>query len=230
MSKKSAFRTFLTACTAVLFACTLLAVPCTAPAADFQADLLYSDSDTKPRKGGTAMAQGTQARLDVRLGKAGDFTLLVDREARRMRVLSQRLKGYVETTAEGPLDSWRDILRNASSVLMPQTLGMVSLAEKSSSALGRERLEGLEAEKSRHVFTLGFLGSFRDLTVVVWENARVSPFPLKAEVVEDERTESGAIWLGSIKDAPASADFAVPAGFTRFTSILDLLLYALSAI
>ena len=175
------------------------------------------------------MTSGEQARLDVRLGKAGDFVLLVDGEARRMRVLSQKLKGYVETSIEGDAHNWRDLLTSASSMLVPQTLGMVSLTERSREELGREKLEGHDAIMSRHVFTLGFLGSYRDISVIVWESAVSAPFPIKAEVLEDSRTRGGAVWLGGIRPVPGAEEaFSVPEGFTRFTSVLDLILYALS--
>lgn len=225
-----AWRALLLAVCAVV---TFLAVPVggSASALDgYRADLLCSEGKEAGWTVGSVMATGKLARLDVDLGKAGLFTLLVDGDAGRMRVLSQMLKGYAETSLEGDPHNWRDILRSASSMLLPQTLGMVSLLEKSSEELGREKLAGYEAAKSLHVFTLGFMGSFRDITVLVWEHPDVAPFPLKVQIVEDSRTRSGSAWLGNIcAESVEGEKFSVPQGYTRFTSVLDLILYALAA-
>ena len=176
------------------------------------------------------MRSGELARLDVRLGKAGDFTLLVDMTGRKMSVLSQRLKAYVQTDIAGDAHSWRDLVRSASSVLLPQTFGMVFFQEKSCTELGREQVQGYEALKSRFVFTLGFMGSFRDITVDVWESASLLPFPLKAEIAEDGKTRGGSVWLEHIEAVCVEKEhFFIPEGFTRFTSVMDLILYALSA-
>ena len=212
--------------------CIFVAVPSDAAAVQsgFQADVLYADSAREPRKGGTVMTSGEQARIDVRLEKAGEFSLIVDMQGRRMQVLSQKLKGYVETSIEGEPHSWRDLFRSVSSMLLPQTLGLVSLQEKSSEDMGRERIQGLDAVKSRHVFTLGFLGSYRDISVIVWEHPAVAPFPLKAEVLEDDRTRGASVWLGNVRPVPGPEDrFFLPEGFSRFTSVLDLILYALAS-
>ena len=170
------------------------------------------------------------ARLDVRLGKAGYFTLLVDMQGGRMRVLSQKLKAYVETAVDGDAHSWLDLVRSASSVMLPQTLGMVSFQEQSCEEKGRELWNGVEAVKSRRVFRLCFMGSCRDITFDVWESRDIVPFPLKVEVIEDGRTRGGSVWLESIETVKSpEKEFLVPEGFTRFTSVLDLVLYALSA-
>ena len=177
------------------------------------------------------MRSGELARLDVRLGKAGDFTLLVDMTGRKMSVLSQRLKAYVQTDIAGDAHSWRDLVRSASSVLLPQTFGMVFFQEKSCTELEREQVQGYEALKSRFVFTLGFMGSFREITVDVWDSKEFAPFPLKAEILEDARTRGGKAWLASIEAVREGKElFLLPEGYTRFTSVLDLILYALSAL
>jgi hypothetical protein len=107
---------------------------------------------------------------------------------------------------------------------------MVSFQEQSSEEKGRELWNGIEAVKSRCVFKLGFMGSYRDITFDVWESRDIAPFPLKVEVIEDGRTRGGSVWLKGIEYVKIpEKDFLVPEDFTRFTSVLDLILYALSA-
>lgn len=216
---------------AFLLAAVLMPFPSDAAGhADFRAGLEYRDGKHPVRSCGSAAVSGELARLDVRLGKAGYFTLLVDMQGGRMRVLSQKLKAYVETSVDGDAHSWRDLVRSASSVLLPQTLGMVSFQEQSCQEQGRERWNGFEAVKSRCVFKLGFMGSTRNITFDVWESRDIVPFPLKVEVIEDGRTRGGSVWLAELATVKSpEEDFLVPEDFTRFTSVLDLFLYALSA-
>ena len=210
----------------------LLVQPCMAAEryADFRAHIEYKDGERAAARSGAAMASHRHARLDVRLGKAGDFTLLVDMEARKMRVLSQRLKAYVEADVQGDPRSWRDLLQSASAVLMPQSLGLVSLDLKEREELGRESAQGYTASRSRNVFTLGFMGSYRDISVTVWENDAFAPFPLKAEVAEDKRTRGGSVFLTEIVSVREKEElFLVPHDFTCYTSVMDLLLFAITA-
>lgn len=192
------------------------------------AELCYQEEGKDVRRGGEAILAGSKARLDARLGKAGQFTLIVDRAAAKMQLLSHRLKGYVESKLDGSAQNWRDIVRSASSMLMPQTLGMVSFEEKSCIEQGRERLLGYEAVKSRCVFTLGFMGSFRTITMEVWESPAFAPFPLKVSVVGDKDTHGAEVWFEDIKPMKEEGDFLPPEGYTRFSSVFDLILYVLT--
>ncbi len=216
---------------AVLAAVLLWMTPAVAaPHADFHATLVYEDEGGPARACGFAMTAGSCARLDVRLGMAGEFTMLVDMEARMVRVLSQRLKAYVETELVGDPRNWRDLVRSCSAILLPQTLGMVSLEEKERKVLGSEVVQGYAAERSRNVFRLGFLGSYRNITVDVWESDILVPFPLKAEVLASRETRKGSAYLTDITPSKEGEElFCVPEGFTRYSSVLDLILYALSA-
>ena len=198
---------------------------------DYRALLKCQDGAREAQSVGRVMTNGSHGRLDVRLGKAGDFSLLIDSEEKKLRVLSHRLKAYVESALEGDAQSWRGIVHSVSTVLLPQTLGIVSLQEKSCQELGRERVGRHGAEKSRCVFTLGFMGSYRDITVDVWDSKAFAPFPLKVEVIEDEKTRGGKAWLADIEAVREGKElFLLPEGYTRFTSVLDLILYALSAL
>lgn len=198
--------------------------------ADFRADVRYQEEKRLEKICGLAQVSGGQARLDVRLGKAGDFVLLADMDDRTLRVLSQRLNAYVEIPVSGDPRNWRDLVESASAAIMPQTLGMVSIEEKARETLGCELVQGYRAEKSRSVFELGFMGSFKRVTVVVWENESFAPFPLKMSLLASKDTREGNAWLSDItlERAPKST-FTLPEGSTRYTSIMDLLLYALTA-
>ena len=212
----------------VVFASLLAPLCSDAAAQGLRAELRYQEEGKNVRVGGEAAVSGKKARLDSRLGKAGLFTLLVDREAGKMQVLSHRLKGYVETHLDGEARSWRDLVRSASAVLMPQTFGLVSFDEKSCKELGRERVEGYEAVKSHCVFTLGFMGAYRDIAMDVWEGPDFAPFPLKVVVIGDHKTRGAEIWFSGIQAMKGKGDFHLPEGYTRFGSVLDLILFALS--
>lgn len=201
-----------------------------APYADFQAGIEYRDGDRPARTCGMAAASAERARMDVDLGRVGVFTLLVDMEEHQMRVLSQKLKAYVQVPVVGDPRSWRDLVASASAGLMPQSLGLVSISETSREELGRESIQGYTAQKSRSVFEISFMGTVRQVTVEVWENSVFSPFPLKVRVPESRSRYEGSAWLADIGAVRMPEDeLTVPEGFTRYTSVMDLLLFALTA-
>ena len=211
-----------------VFACLLAPFKSEAAAEAIYAELCYQEEGKDVRRGGKAMLVGSKARLDARLGKAGQFTLLVDREASKMQLLSHRLKGYVESKVDGRAQNWRDIVRSVSSMLMPQTLGMVSFEEKLCIEQGREIVQGYDAVKSRCVFTLGFMGSYRTITMDVWESSAFAPFPLKVSVIGDKETHGAVVWFENVQSAKEEVSFLPPEGYTRFSSVLDLILYAIT--
>ncbi|MBR3880330.1 MAG: hypothetical protein IKJ34_01870 [Mailhella sp.] len=201
-----------------------------APCADLRAEVLYQDMKRQAKPCGMAQRSDGMARLDVRLGKAGDFVLLADMEAKTLRVFSQRLKAYVEFPIIGDPHDWRDIVKSASTAVMPQTLGMVSIEEKSREVLGHGSFQGYRAEKNRSVFELGFMGSLRRVTLLSWDSDELAPFPLKVQVVPSQDTREGIAWLSDIvSECSPEQVFMLPEGATRYTSIMDLLLYALTA-
>ena len=217
----------------LVLACLMLAfllapLPAEAGGDKLHAELWYQEEGKDARCGGEAILAGNKARLDARLGKAGQFTLFVDREAGKMQLLSHRLKGYVESKLEASAQNWHDIVRSVSAMLMPQTLGMVTFEEKSCIGQGRELVQGYDAIKSRCVFTLGFMGSYRTITIDIWESPAFTPFPLKVSVVGDKDTHGAVLWFEGIKPVGGEVDFLPPEGYTRFSSVLDLILYALT--
>ena len=210
------------------FACLLAPLRAEAVEEAVHVELCYQEEGKDVRRGGEAMLAGNKARLDARLGKAGLFSLLVDREAGKMQLLSHRLKGYVQSKVDGGAQSWRDIVSSASSMLMPQTLGMVSFEEKSCIEQGHERVLGYEAVKSRCVFMLGFMGSQRTITMDVWESSAFAPLPLKVSVIGDKDTRGADVWFEGLKPLKEEVDFFPPEEYTRFSSVLDLILYAIT--
>ncbi|WP_446424146.1 hypothetical protein [Mailhella sp.] len=200
------------------------------PYADFTAAIEYSDSGREARPCGTAAAAGAKARMDIDLGRVGVFTLLIDTESRQLYVLSQKLKAYVLVPVEGDPRNWRDLVASASAVIMPQSLGLVGIRETEREDLGRESVQGYPAQKSRSVFEISFMGTVRQIGVEVWENSVFAPFPLKVRVPESRNSREGSAWLADIEAARMpDAELAVPEEFTRYTSVMDLLLFALTA-
>ena len=60
--------------------------------ADFRADVQYRLDGKNVKNCGSVMSSGPFARMDLDLGSAGGFTLLIDTREHMLRVLSQRLK------------------------------------------------------------------------------------------------------------------------------------------
>jgi len=220
-------------CSLLLAGAFLLAAGSPLPAAsfaDFRAEVRCQNMKRQAELCGIARHSDGLARLDVRLGKAGEFVLLADMEAKNLRVFSQRLKAYVEFPIVGDPRSWRDIVKSASAVVMPQTLGMVSIEEKLHEELGCERVQGYRAEKSRSMFELSFMGSLRRVTLLSWDSEELAPFPLKIQIVPSQDTREGSVWLSDIvAERAPEQNFMLPEGAIRYTSIMDLILYALAA-
>ena len=218
---------------AVLLAVLLGSVPgwAASPYAGFRSAVAYSENGRDSGRCGTAMASDEHARLDVEFRKVGAFTLLVDAEERRLYVLSQKLKAYVSMELEGDARSWRDLVESASAAIMPQSLGLVSIKEIRREELGRRTVLGHAAEGSRSVFELMFMGVVRQFTVEAWDSGAVSPFPLKVSLPAGQEAQAGSAWLEDVASVRVpESEFMVPEHFTRYTSVMDLLLYALTAL
>ena len=197
--------------------------------ADFRADVLYQEGDKEPRTCGMVRASGPFVRLDVQLGKAGDFSFILDEKSKHLYVLSLSLKAYVDIPATGDARDWRDLIKSASTAVMPQSLGLIAAEEIESQPLGRDSWKGYAVNKSRSVFAFTFMGSVRRFTMEIWENEAFAPVPLRARVDETKDTYAGSAWLDNITaEQSAASVFQIPENFTRYTSVLDMLLYALS--
>ena len=224
---------FQRAARAVLFLVGLMMFCAEAQAtayADFRADIEYRQEGKAVRHCGTAMSSGSFARMDIDLGQAGSFALIVDTQERMLRVLSFRLKAYVEIPVTGDARNWRHLVQSAAAAVIPQSMGMISLQEKEYTPLGKDNWQGYPVQKSRVVFEAGFMGSVNRFTLEVWENEAFAPFPMHASSLETRATHAASAWLMNIAAEQSSAAmFRIPEGFTRYTSIMDLLLYALTA-
>ena len=103
--------------------------------------------------------------------------------------------------------------------------------------LGEAVWQGYAARRTEVRFTAEFMGNAAGLDAVLWENPAFAPLPLRVE--ELQRDKDGAVRTGDVVEladiVPAvfseperAALFEPPSGFTRYASILDLLLYALA--
>ena len=198
--------------------------------ADFRSDIEVRVDGRENRTCGTAMSSGHSSRMDLDLGSAGRFTLLVDSREHMLRILSQRLKAYVEIPVAGDPRDWRSLVKSAAAAVMPQSMGMITLQEKECVPIGRDNWQGYAVRKTRNVFEAGFMGSVHRFTLEVWENEAFAPFPMFARAEETGATHGGtAALVNIVAEQAADAMFHVPEGFTRYTSVMDLFLYALTA-
>ena len=220
--------------TAALCTCLFLLSPVAsaeaAAYADFRSDIQVRGDGKTVKTCGTVMSAGPFARMDLDLGNAGSFALIVDTEQHMLRVLSSRLKAYVEIPVAGNPRDWRSLVKSASAAVMPQSMGMISLQEKECTQLGKDNWQGYAVQKSRSVFEAGFMGSVHRFTVEVWENEAFAPFPMHARAEETRDTHGGSAWLTNIvAEQAARSMFQIPEEYTRYTSVMDLFLYALTA-
>ena len=217
----------LCTCLLVLFAGTSVQA---AAYADFRSDIEVRVDGKAVKTCGSTMSAGSFARMDLDLGSAGGFALIVDTQQRMLRVLSARLKAYVEIPVSGDPRDWRALVKSAAAAVMPQSMGMITLQEKECTPLGKDNWQGYAVQKSRSVFEAGFMGSVHRFTVEVWENEAFAPFPMHARAEETRATHGGSAWLTNIvAEQAAQAMFQIPDDYTRYTSVMDLFLYALTA-
>lgn len=198
--------------------------------ADFRADIVARVDGKAEKNCGMVMASGPGARMDLDLGSAGAFSILVDDREHMLRVLSHRLKAYVEIPVSGDTRNWRHLVKSAAAAVMPQSMGMISLQEKETVPLGKDNWQGYAVTKSRTLFEASFMGSVHRFSIEVWENDAFAPFPMRASAEETRATHGGtAALVNIVAEQAARSMFLVPEGFTRYTSVLDLLLYAITA-
>ena len=212
----------------LLLASASLAAPSVYPM--FQAEVMLQTGKKASRPVGRAMSAGGFSRLDVRTAKAGDFSVIVDMDGMRMKVASHALKAYVEIPLEGRIDGWRDIVRCAAAYVLPQSLGMMDVREAQRRDKGAKTLRGYRTRHLISVFETVFMGIRRSFELETWENDTFFPFPMQAASPETADTWGGRAWLAGITadEAPGSA-FALPGGYTRYGSAIDLVLYALAS-
>ena len=213
-----------------LAVCLLASSAQAAAYADFRSDVQYRIDGKNVKNCGVATSSGSYSRLDLDLGSAGGFSLLVDADGHMMRVLSHRLKAYVEIPVAGDPRDWRSLVKSAAAAVMPQSMGMISLQEKECTPIGKDNWQGYSVKKSLNVFDVGFMGSVHRFTFEVWENEAFAPFPMHVIAEETRSTHGGTAWLTNIvAEQAAQSMFQIPEGFTRYTSVMDLFLYALTA-
>ena len=202
-----------------------------APLASFCSDIMFQAGKRPAGICGRAASAEGKARLDIYTRKAGSFVIVTDPAEKRMQVCSESLKAYVEIPLAGDAAHWRDLIKSATAVIFPQSLGMVNVQEVSHKKMGVVNLKGYAAEKSRSVFEVTFLGKIRRFEVELWENETFSPFPMQVAVAETAETHAGKAWLTKITaDELPPSQFNTPKGYTRYTSVMDLVLYAIASL
>ncbi len=203
-----------------------------APSADpmFQADIMLHVGKKSPQICGRAMALGNRARLDVYTKKAGEFSVIADMGAKRMQVSSHALKAYVDIPLSGEIGGWRDLVQCAAAFVLPQSLGMMDVRETYRKDRGVKNLRGYKVHHFRSGFEIVFMGMTRSFEIETWENDTFFPFPMQAASAETDKTWGGKAYLTHITaDETPSEEFSLPQDFTRYTSVMDLLLYALAS-
>lgn len=198
--------------------------------ADFRADIEYKKDGSAARHCGSAISSGRYARMDAVLDKSGTFSFILDTQRNMLLVLSYNLNAYVEIPVPSNERSWRGMVQSVAASVMQQSMGMVSLQEKEYKALGKGSWQGYPVKKSRAVFEGGFMGKLNRFTLEVWENDAFSPFPMRVAAQETRHTHAAEAYLTNIVAEQSSpAVFEVPNNFTRCDSMLDFVLYALTA-
>ena len=199
------------------------------PEPQFSADVMAKIGKKPSHVCGTASASEGRARLDVETRHAGRFFLVVDAHQKSMRVASERLKAYVDIPVSGDPRNWRDLLKSAAAVVAPQSLGMINVTETARKKKGKTTLHGYAAQRSVSVFDVVFMGKTRRFEVEVWENPFFAPFPMQAACAETKETWPGKAWLTRVTaDARDDGYYEVPEGYTRYASVMELVLYALA--
>ena len=196
----------------------------------FQAEVMFQRAKKAPQPCGRALACDGYARLDVHTLKAGAFTIIVDGNASRMQVASHALKAYVEIPLQESPGDWRSILRSAAAYVFPQSFGMMNIHEAYRKSKGVEQLRGYAVHHAVTGFDALFMGITHSFEIETWENDAFFPFPLKATCAETKTTWGGSAYLSRITADNALDDaFVLPGDFSRYSSITDLIIYAIAA-
>lgn len=236
MVRPGAVRAFL------LGVCLLLGAPVLAASgqetlAAHTARVLLREGARPARPVGGVTGAGGSLRLDVDLGDSGVFHVLLRPNRDNLYVVSDKLAAWVGVPLRPGARSLDELAADVVASAMPFGVPVLTLRVERGESLGRAEWQGYTAERTRVRFVAEFMGKGTTLDTVVWENAAFAPLPLRVEEMRRARDGSvrpgDAVELDDIKPASLSesereALFEPPSGFTRYGSILDLLLYALA--
>lgn len=207
--------------------------------ASYTARVLLREGERPARPvGGVSKGEGC-LRLDVDLGAPGVFHVLLRPDDDVLYVVSDNLKAYVGVPLRTGGRSLDELAADVAASVMPFGVPILTLRVERGASPGQASWQGYAAERTRVRFVADFMGKATTLDAVVWENAAFAPLPLRVE--EIRKNEDGsecpgdAVELADISPASFSGSeraalFEPPAGFTRYASLLDLLLYALAGV
>jgi len=218
----------------ILFLVLGFSLPVSAANADrlatgWTADVQLEEKGHTSKVCGQATVWKDYARLDVDLGKAGDFCFLL--KPGFLTVVSQELKAYVEVSVKGSPQDWnfRDLAQAVSSMAMPFGLPVLSVREENRKELKPAVWEGYKATRTQSRFVSELMGQKSSLEMVAWENPSFAPFPLRIDNLDRPGDRVSLIRIRPLDRRVAQKElFSVPNGLSKKDSILELILFTVT--
>lgn len=203
----------------------------------YTARVMFREGQGESRQVGSVTAFGPDIRLDVDLGAPGLFHALLRPERKTLYVVSNTLKAYVEIPVQGDERGVAEIARCLAASVMPFGVPVLAIQTTDVQTRGSGVWQGYPVEKTAMRFVADFMGSTGSLNLVLWDNPDFAPLPLRVEEMGTKDEVKSCAELTDIAPvSPTDAGreksatlFELPAGYTRYASVLDLLLYALAA-
>lgn len=201
----------------------------------YSADVVLKEVGRAPKVCGSVLVAHGKARLDVDLGKPGVFRAIFLPNEKALLVLSDTLKGYVTLPVTGEERDLRALVMQAARSVMPVGVSALDILETESENLGNKVWQGWTARVIRAQYEAHMMGAVNSIKLEIWENAALAPFPLRLINLNAGQgatsTQSGdTVELANINTRPAIPQdaFFVPESYTRYSSVLNLLLYSIT--
>lgn len=203
----------------------------------YSACVMFREGQGEARQVGSVTTFGRDIRLDVDLGAPGLFHALLRPERKTLYVVSDALKAYVEIPVQGDERDVADMAQRLAASVMPFGVPVLGIQATDVQTRGSGMWQGYPVEKTAMRFVADFMGNTGSLNLVLWDNPAFAPLPLRVEEVGTKGEAKSCAELVDIEPvSPTDAEweksaalFELPAGYTRYSSVLDLLLYALAA-
>lgn len=198
----------------------------------YKATVLLSESGHPPRPCGKVAISDSKARIDVDLGGAGLFQALVRPDLKVMYVVAEDLKAYVQIPIHGDETDIRELIKRVAESLMPFGVPVLVIREDAREIMGKDLWQGYEVLRTKSRFVADFMGTVNSMYLIISENADFAPFPLRVQEIRaldrpgDIRSSVDLIDI--IPGSVSKAQFELPEGYARYSSVLDLLLYAIA--
>ena len=202
------------------------------PMPSYQATVVLSEPGLEPRPCGRVAVSGGLARLDVLMGEAGMFRALIRPDQNSMYLLAEDLRAYAAVPVYGDETGLRELALRVADSLALFGFPLLSLREDGRQILEPENWNGYRATKIRGRFVAELMGLAGALNLITWENDGFAPFPLRVEEIralDDPARTGNSVELADIRPGDPDGDyFSLPEGYTRHSSVLELILYALA--